>query len=123
MVVDGVLATLALHRDLPAYLAAQRAGRWVPLSLVPATERRIGVMGLGELGQAVLAALQPFGFQLAGWSRSARPIEGVRGFVGEAELPTFLSQCDILICLLPLTAETRGILCRETLAQLPKGAG
>jgi glyoxylate/hydroxypyruvate reductase A len=116
-------AALTLHRDMPDYLVAQREGRWAPLPLVPAARRRIGVMGLGELGQAALAALRPFGFQLSGWNRSRRPIEGVRGFVGQAELPAFLAQCDILICLLPLTPETRGILCRETLAQLPGGAG
>jgi glyoxylate/hydroxypyruvate reductase A len=118
-----VWAALALHRDMPGYLLAQREGRWAPAPLVPADRRRIGVMGLGELGQAALAALRPFGFQLAGWNRSPRALEGVRAFVGPAELPAFLTQCDILICLLPLTQETRGILCRETLAQLPKGAG
>lgn len=116
-------AALTLHRDMPDYFVAQREGRWAPAPLVPADRRRIGVMGLGELGQAALAALRPFGFQLAGWNRNPRPIEGVRGFVGRAELPAFLAECDILICLLPLTPETRGILCRETLAQLPKGAG
>jgi glyoxylate/hydroxypyruvate reductase A len=123
MVEYVVWAALALHRDMPDYLVAQREGRWAPLPLVPAARRRIGVMGLGELGQAALAALRPFGFQLSGWNRSPRPIEGVRSFVGRAELPAFLAQCDILICLLPLTPETRGILCRETLTQLPSGAG
>ncbi|CAN7607154.1 glyoxylate/hydroxypyruvate reductase A [Phenylobacterium sp. LjRoot225] len=123
MVEYVVWAALTLHRDMPDYLLAQREGRWAPLPLVPAQRRRIGVMGLGELGRAALAALRPFGFQLAGWNRSPRPIEGVRGFVGQAELPAFLGECDIFVCLLPLTAETRGILCRETLALLPKGAG
>lgn len=123
MVEYVVLSTLALHRDMPAYFAAQREGRWAPLPLVPAADRRIGVMGLGELGQAALAALRPFGFRLAGWSRCARPIEGVLGFAGPAELPAFLAQSDILVCLLPLTPETRGILCRETFARLPPGAG
>jgi len=122
MVEYVVFAALALHRDMPAYLAAQREGCWDALPLVPAARRRIGVMGLGELGQAALAALKPFGFQLAGWNRSDRTIEGVRGFTGAAELPGFLAECDILICLLPLTEDTRGILRRETLAQLPRGA-
>jgi glyoxylate/hydroxypyruvate reductase A len=123
MVEYVVWAALALHRDMFDYLAAQRERRWAPLPLVPAERRRIGVMGLGELGRAALAALRPFGFQLAGWNRSPRRIEGVRVFAGGAELPAFLGECEILICLLPLTAETRGILCRETLAHLPKSAG
>lgn len=123
MVEYVVFATLALHRDMPAYQAAQREARWAPVRLTPASQRRVGVMGLGELGQAALSALKPFGFPLAGWSRSRRAIEGVRVFAGEAELPAFLAQCDILVCLLPLTPETRGILCRETFARLPVGAG
>ena len=123
MVEYVVFATLALHRDMPAYLAAQREGRWAPLRLTPAAARRVGVMGLGELGQAALQALRPFGFALAGWSRTRREIEGVRVFAGHTELPAFLAQSDILICLLPLTPETRGILCRESLALLPAGAG
>src|SRR6202008_4488561 len=84
MVEYVVWAALALHRDMPAYLAAQREGCWTPLPLVPAQRRRIGVMGLGELGQAAIAALRPFGFQLAGWNRSPRPLDGVRGFTGPA---------------------------------------
>jgi glyoxylate/hydroxypyruvate reductase A len=123
MVEYVVWAALTLHRDMAAYLLAQDEGRWAPLPLVPAARRRIGVMGLGELGRAALAALRPFGFQLAGWNRSPRPMEGVRGFAGRAELPAFLGESEILICLLPLTAETRGILCRETLGRLPPGAG
>ncbi|MDB5447901.1 MAG: glyoxylate/hydroxypyruvate reductase [Phenylobacterium sp.] len=123
MVEYAVMAALALHRALPDYLAAQRAADWRPIRSIPAARRRIGVMGLGELGQAVLQALAPFGFPLLGWSRSERLIEGVQCFAGDGGLPAFLGQCDILICLLPLTAQTRGILCRETLAQLPAGAG
>ncbi|WP_242127799.1 glyoxylate/hydroxypyruvate reductase A [Sphingobium sp. Sx8-8] len=115
-------AVLTLHRKLIDYRIAQQEHRWAPVKLVPAAARRVGVMGLGQLGQAVLRALRPFGFALSGWSRSRRDIEGVNCHAGEAELPAFLSGCDILICLLPLTAETRGILCRDTLSQLPDGA-
>ena len=123
MVEYVVMATLALHRDLPHYLAAQRSHRWEPLKAKRPGQRRVGVMGLGELGRAALQALAPFGFPLSGWSRSARSIEGVDCYAGEAELATFLGRCDILICLLPLTAQTRGVLCAATLAQLPQGAG
>lgn len=123
MVEYATMSVLALHRNLIDHGIAQREGRWAPIKLTPASQRRIGVMGLGILGQAVLGALRPFGFPLSGWSRSAHAVEGVDCFAGAAALPAFLSGCDILICLLPLTTETRGILCRETLSQLPRGAG
>ena len=116
------LATLALHRNLVDYVAAQRERRWEPIELVPAAERRVSVMGLGAMGQAALEALRPFGFQLAGWSRSKRSIEGVRCFAGPQSLDAFLERSDILICLLPLTPDTGGILCRKTFDRLPPGA-
>ncbi|WP_340265077.1 2-hydroxyacid dehydrogenase [Sphingobium mellinum] len=115
-------AVLALHRNFLDYGIAQRAHRWAPITLVPAATRRVGVMGLGQLGQSVLAALRPFGFALSGWSRSRHAIDGVTCHAGEAEMAAFLMRCDILICLLPLTTETRGILCRNTLTKLPRGA-
>jgi glyoxylate/hydroxypyruvate reductase A len=123
MVEYVTMAALALHRNLIDYGVAQREGRWAPIELVPAGERRIGVMGLGNLGQAALRALAPFGFPLSGWSRSPRTIEGVECHAGEGALADFLGGADILICLLPLTGDTRGILCRETLSLLPRGAG
>ena len=122
MVEYVTMAVLALHRNLIDHGIAQREGRWAPIKLVPAGQRRVGVMGLGNLGQAVLEGLAPFGFALSGWSRSAHDIDGVICHAGEAALPAFLSSCDILICLLPLTPETRGILCRDMLTQLPSGA-
>lgn len=123
MVEYATMAVLALHRNLIDHGLAQREGRWSPIKLTPAGERRIGVMGLGNLGQAVLRALAQFGFPLSGWSRSRHAMDGITCFAGDAELPGFLSACDILICLLPLTRETCGILCRETLSHLPIGAG
>lgn len=122
MVEYGVMATLMLHRDMIDYQAAQRDGLWAPRPLVSAAQRRVGVLGLGELGQAVLGGLRPFGFALSGWSRSPRTLPGVECHAGMAALPGFLAGCDILICLLPLTDETRGILNHATLSQLPRGA-
>ncbi|MEH3047896.1 2-hydroxyacid dehydrogenase [Sphingomonas adhaesiva] len=122
MVEYGVMATLMLHRDMIHYRAAQGERRWAPRPSLPAASRRVGVLGLGELGRALLAALRPFGFALSGWSRSPRAIEGVDTHAGDAALPSFLAACDILICLLPLTEDTRGILDRRNLSCLPPGA-
>ncbi len=119
----ATLGVLALHRDLPQYLQQQHQQHWQPQPIQLARRRRVGVMGLGQLGLAALTALAPFGFQLSGWSRSRKEIAGVSTFAGVRELPAFLAQSDLLVCLLPLTSETHGILDEELFAQLPKGAG
>lgn len=115
----AVMAVLAMHRDLPAYLAQAREGVWTAHRNRPAGQRRVGVLGLGNLGQAVLEALGPFGFPRAGWSRTPRQIAGVDC---HTDLGLFLRQTDILICLLPLTPETFGILDARLFAALPQGA-
>ena len=113
---------LSIHRDMPAYQRQQRECSWKPIRVWPASSRRIGVMGLGQLGQAVLKQLKPMGFKCAGWSRSEHRIEAVKCFHGADMLKDFLSQCDILICLIPLTESTRGILNAALFSHLPKRA-
>lgn len=115
----ATLAVLAMHRDLPRYLDRQARGEWRSDRNQPAAGRRVGIMGLGQLGQMVIDRLRPFGFDLAGYSRSPKRIEGVACFT---DLPAFLARTDILVCLLPLTPETAGILDAALFAQLPHGA-
>ncbi len=115
-------AVLGLHRDMPQYRRQQREGVWKPLPVRLAGERRVGVLGLGSLGQAVLAQLVGLGFDCAGWSRSRRVVEGVATHAGTEELPGFLARTDVLVCLLPLTEETRGFLGAALFAGLPRGA-
>lgn len=131
MIDDGItrmmqeyvtFAVLALHRDMPTYLDQQVRRIWEIQSVRQACDQTVGVLGLGNLGCAVLDRLRPFGFSLAGWSRSARVIGGVRCFAGAAELSEFLSQTDILVCLLPLTDQTRGFLNSRIFDALPQGA-
>ncbi len=123
MVEYVTMAVLALHRGIPAYLDNQRRGVWRASRNPRPGSSRVGVMGLGVLGCAVLSALAPFGLPLRGWSRSPRDVADVDCFAGAAALPDFLAGCDVLVCLLPLTPETQGILNAELFAALPAGAG
>ncbi|WP_439358375.1 2-hydroxyacid dehydrogenase [Bradyrhizobium sp. DASA03007] len=122
MVEYVTMAVLGLHRDLLHFINQQKEQVWREIRITPAKRRRVGVMGLGQLGQAVLDRLKVFGFPLLGWNRSPREIEGVTCFAGAGSLPDFLSQTDILVCLLPLTDETRCILNADLFARLPRGA-
>ncbi|WP_434580711.1 glyoxylate/hydroxypyruvate reductase A [Pseudomonas sp. Z5-35] len=115
-------AVLSVHRDMLRY-RQQQAGRcWQAHPLVPAWQRRVGVMGLGLQARQILATLEPFGFALSGWARSEHQIDGVACHAGSEQLPAFLGQCDIVLCVLPLTEQTEGILNRRLFEQLPKGA-
>ncbi len=122
MVEYVTLAVLALHRDLVPYIAQQGRREWKHFRIRPASSQRVGVLGLGQLGEAAARKLAGFGFQLAGWSRSRRVLAGVTCYAGDAELPDFLARSDILVCLLPLTGETRGILNATLFSRLPPGA-
>ncbi|MGY3651640.1 glyoxylate/hydroxypyruvate reductase A [Bradyrhizobium sp. LM4.3] len=122
MVEYVTMAVLALHRDLLDFIAQQKEQVWREIRITPARRRRVGVMGLGRLGQAALERLKTFDFPLLGWNRSPREIEGVTCYAGADALPDFLAQADILVCLLPLTDETRGILNADMFARLPRGA-
>lgn len=126
-IVEGVveyvtLSVLMLHRRIPEYWRQQANAVWRSIAAVPASSCRVGVMGLGVLGRAVLGRLGAFGYQRLGWSRSPKEIPGVTTFAGDDALETFAGGCDIVICLLPLTAETRGVLGSRLFGALRRGA-
>ncbi|MNQ15384.1 Glyoxylate/hydroxypyruvate reductase A [compost metagenome] len=115
-------AVLSLHRDMLRYRQQQAEKRWQAHRLLPAAKRRVGVLGLGLQARQILASLQPYGFALSGWARSQHRLPGVDCFAGTEQLPAFLAECDILLCVLPLTGQTEGILDRQLFQHLPKGA-
>lgn len=120
---EAVLAwTLYLHRDMPRYARQQAARRWQPHPLPRAEDRVVTLLGLGALGAAAAQALRAAGFQVAGWSRQPKALEGVACHAGADALQPLLARTDVLVCLLPLTAQTRGLLDATALAALKPGA-
>ncbi len=118
-----VLQVLRLHRQDFDYRAQQQAGIWRELDQKNAGERPVGILGFGEIGQAAGRKLAALGFPVSGWSRRERPVAGFRTHAGPEGLARLLGESEILVCLLPLTAATEGILCARTFAALPSGAG
>jgi glyoxylate/hydroxypyruvate reductase A len=115
-----VMHVLMHHRRQGYYTQAQRERVWAPKRQWAAGALRVGIMGLGVLGRDAADALRRLGFNVAGWSRTRKAIPGVATFAGAAELGAFLARTDILVCLLPLTPATKGILSRRTFAQLAR---
>lgn len=116
-----VMATLMLHRDMPTYLDQGRAGLWQGHPVQLASARRVGIMGMGRIGGLVAGSLSALGFDVAGLSRSGQG--AAVPIFPNAQIGAFLARSDLLICLLPLTDATRGILGAQTFAALPQGAG
>lgn len=115
------LHVLMHQRRMLEYAEHQREAEWQELWPQPSAEEiRVGVMGLGELGRDAATKLAVLGFDVAGWSRSPKQIDGVTCFSGDAGLADFLGRTDILVSLLPLTPDTRGILNRTLLFGLAK---
>jgi glyoxylate/hydroxypyruvate reductase A len=113
---------LYLHRRMPEYREQQMAQRWQALPLVHARDCRVGVLGLGTMGRCTAARLRDNNFEVAGWSATERKIDGVDCYSGARGLDKLLARTEILLCLLPLTSLTAGLLNRERLMRLPKGA-
>jgi glyoxylate/hydroxypyruvate reductase A len=115
-------AVLRYHRQFQHYEAAHRRGVWEPLPRPEASERSIGILGYGELGSGAARLLRANGFPVLAWSRTEKSVVGVESFYGEDGLQAMLKRTRILVCLLPLTPHTDGIIGRHALSLLPQGA-
>lgn len=114
-------AVIRHFRELDTYAVAIAQGKWPYRKPRKRADFPAGVMGLGVLGARVAQALAQFEFPVVGWSRSAKAIEGVRCFAGAAQFKDFLAATKVLVNLLPLTPDTQGIMCLDTLSQLQCG--
>ncbi|WP_062110913.1 2-hydroxyacid dehydrogenase [Aureimonas sp. AU40] len=108
------------HRRGMVYRAQQAARLWNERRQPAAGEIRVGILGLGELGRDAAQKLRGLGFQVAGWSRREKRVEGVETFHGEDGLGRILASSDILVVLLPLTADTRGLIDDAFLSRLKR---
>ncbi len=118
----AVYALVRASRRFDEYEKQQQKQVWQPLPDIQRKKWTVGVMGLGVMGTRVAQTLAGLDYPVAGWSRSAKEIAGIEGFSGAGQLPEFLARTRVLINTLPLTPETTGILCRDTLQQLLPGA-
>jgi glyoxylate/hydroxypyruvate reductase A len=117
-----LLHVLKYHRRQDCYARDQRHERWQLRLPGPPASTRVGILGLGVLGSDAARVLGSHGFSLRGWSRTEKDLPGIACFSGKEGLAPFLAETDILVCLLPLTPETTGILNRDLFALLPDGA-
>ena len=122
MIEYVIFNVLRFHRNFQTYEKQQSEKHWIEQPQVSPSKRSVGLMGLGSLGTACAKALVNLGFDVSGWSRRDKKIDKVKVFSGEHGLNQFLSQSEIIICLLPLTSKTKKILNEENLKKLPPGS-
>jgi len=116
------LMALRFHRELPRLEALHAQGQWHRFLPIDERKHAVGIMGYGSIGAPIAAALSALGFPVRVWTRSSRPVEGVDAFAGPEQLAPFLAGSAILVCALPLTAATTGLLAASAFAALPRGA-
>ncbi|MSP81802.1 MAG: glyoxylate/hydroxypyruvate reductase A [Alphaproteobacteria bacterium] len=119
-----VLAVMTGLRRLRDYLDLQREGTWVEIErdVHPPSQRTVGILGMGELGRDAARKLKAIGYRVQGWSRSPKRIRGIPCAHGRERMVDFVGACDALVCLLPLTPETTGILNRDLFGAMKPGA-
>lgn len=111
-----------LQRDMPAYRTQQQHRVWQELEYRQPSEMTVGLIGLGELGAASARKLKDAGFNVIGWSRSMKSLTGIETVAGDEGLNTMLQHSDIVVCLVPLTEQTRGLLNASRFGTMKKGA-
>ena len=114
-------ALIRHFREFQEYEADMAQGTWSYREPRDRADFPVGIMGLGVLGERVARAVAQFDFPVNGWSRSSKPLAGVQGFSGMAQLPAFLAASKVLVCLLPLTDETRDVMNADNLSRLQAG--
>lgn len=120
---EYVTLHVLMHHRQELYLReSQREQRWAPRYQWAAGAITVGIMGLGTLGANAAEVLRRIGFRVVGWSRSAKQVDGVECFAGKELLGDFLRETNILVCLLPLTPDTRHILNRDAFAKLNRNS-
>jgi glyoxylate/hydroxypyruvate reductase A len=120
---EFVLALIMNHlRDLNAFKIKQTESIWKPADYLRIRDVKVGIMGMGAIGKRVATELQKTGFKVIGWARTSKEISGITVYAGANEFPKFLNETDILVSVLPLTNETKGILNKKNLQLLPKNA-
>lgn len=120
---EHVIALVFSHiKNLSLYKVDQFNKVWKPVDYHRIKDLTIGIMGVGALGKVLATDLVKYGFKVQGWSGSKKNLAGIRTFAGDLEQKNFLNSTQILVCLLPLTRETSGILNQDLFSQLPNGA-
>lgn len=115
-------AVLTYFRQFDVYAEQSTTQTWAQYFPQDRKKFTIGILGMGILGHKIIQALQPFNFPILAWSRTPKELYGVKTYSGSAELPAFLNTCKVVVCILPLTDDTRDILNHSHLSMLPKGA-
>ncbi|WP_105531760.1 2-hydroxyacid dehydrogenase [Solimicrobium silvestre] len=115
-------AVLHYFRRFDLFARQAQHAHWQSIAPLSKKEFTVGVLGMGTLGQSIAASLLQLKFPVIGWSNSAKQIDEIQCYSGADELPKFLAESKVIVCILPLTEQTSGILNRHTLAQLPRGA-
>ena len=118
------MLALALNsiKNLNVYSGFKQKNIWKPVPYKRVADVTVGIMGLGVLGIAVAKTLHQTGFKITGWANSKKDIDGLKSFAGNDQLDDFLTTAEILVCLLPLTDKTEGILNKKLFERLPENA-
>ena len=115
------MSVLVWHRGLPEMIRNQRRRFWMRCHAEPASRISVGVMGYGGMGRAACDTLHGLGYRVSAWAKSMRTGVDYAYYAGDGELDEFVNGLDAVVCMLPLTSETRGILSRRIFERMNRG--